>query len=190
MNKIAIGTGVVIVIAGLMLLTQSPAGISGGTVTTSSSFAAKSYNVSFAAENADIIVRGTVTDIGEGRWPTETGAKPPTVTEDDMKGIYHPVTIQVAETLKGPERSEITLRVGTGTVGNYTHRDPSAPSYREGEQVLVFVQEWNGHHRTLWKELGTFNIEQDVIDRGDVPDGYRSRINVSDLLMELRARYG
>lgn len=99
------------------------------------------------------------------------------------------MSFDIDEVLKGPETESIDLRVSGGKIGRYTAKVIDAPQFVEGEQVLVFVQKWDGYYRPLWKKHGVFSLEQDIVKRPSVPDEYQQKVDMSTLLDSLRYKY-
>ena len=77
-----------------------------------------------------------------------------TVSEDDGDRV----TISVDETIKGPVKSSVRLWVRTDLA--------SEASFENGEEVLVFVQEWEGHYQLEGQKYGKFDPaeNQDLIE--------------------------
>lgn len=149
------------------------------------------HNLTHNANKSDFIVTGTVADVGGGKWGTPSGERPEgEIGLKEIEGIHHVVTIDVNETFKAPEKDRIRIRVNSGSKGLYLHENRYAPDYNEGEEVLVYVQRWEGNYETLNMKYSKFNIDQEVIRKPDAPEKFRQRIKVSELLGNLRERYG
>lgn len=58
---------------------------------------------------------------------------------EGRRGIETLVTIEVEDSLKGGAVSEITFRVPGGRMGPYRSFMPGAPSFAEGDEVIVFL---------------------------------------------------
>ncbi len=73
-----------------------------------------------------MIVRGRVTGL-DAQWT------------DDHRRIETVVTLQVAESLKGDPGGQVVFRVPGGQLGRYRSVMPGAPSFRTGEEVVLFL---------------------------------------------------
>ena len=56
------------------------------------------------------------------------------------RSIESVVTLQVAATLKGEQRSAVVLRLPNGRVGRYRRIMVGAPELNEGDEVVLFLQ--------------------------------------------------
>jgi hypothetical protein len=75
---------------------------------------------------ARAVARGQVVGL-ETRWA------------DGRRRIETVVTIEVAEYYKGDLGTRVTIRVPGGDLGRYRTLMPGAPSFREGEHVVLFL---------------------------------------------------
>ena len=79
-------------------------------------------------------------------------------------GIYTFVTIAVNEYLKGGRRSVLTLRILGGEAEGYRLVVPGSPTFRLGEEVLVFTDGGAGRIPTvLGMAAGKFALERDPV---------------------------
>jgi hypothetical protein len=78
------------------------------------------------SRRADAVIRGTVLR-SESRW------------SGDRRRIFTEVEIQVAETLKGSARKTVLVRQPGGVVGNIGQRVDGVASFKQGEEVVVFL---------------------------------------------------
>jgi hypothetical protein len=78
------------------------------------------------ASSADAIVHGRVASV-EARWM------------EGRRRIESLVTIDVAEYLRGNLGSPLTVRVPGGELGGYRSVFVGAPTFREGDEVILFV---------------------------------------------------
>lgn len=138
-------------------------------------------NLSGLGNESGLVVVGRATGIGAAEWNTSSGERPETVGPGST--VYHTVSFEVGEVLKGDAGSSVTVRVEGGTVGNVTLRVVSAPEFRVGERVVLFLEPVDseyGEYTVTDMEHGKLPIEDGVIRR-DVPEGYRERIKLSEL---------
>lgn len=129
------------------------------------------WNISYLANNSDLVVRGTVTEVHKSQWSTSDGERP---EEIDRNTIYHTVDVDVERTLMGEEVNNLTLRVSGGTVGNSTMISSDSPSFVEGDEAIMFVEYENGHYETFGKAHGVFYISGDEAVRRKAPLEYRT----------------
>jgi hypothetical protein len=76
------------------------------------------------ARGAAVIVRGTVVDVRSG-WM------------DGRHRVSTTVTLQVAESFKGGLSGRVSFQVPGGVVGRYRSVTIGAPSFNQGEEVIV-----------------------------------------------------
>jgi len=72
--------------------------------------------------------------------------------------IWTTLKIQVSEYIKGTGSSVITFRVPGGTVGDTTLYVSDAPQWKEGEEVLLFLNPGNYYPVVGWFQ-GKYRIE-------------------------------
>lgn len=102
-------------------------------------------------ELSDTIVRGTVVKVEARLHP-------------EHQFIYTYVTVRVDEPLKGLATSgqEIVLQELGGRVDRTIHHVPGVPDYREGEQVVSFLENHvGGFYRTYGMIQGKFSVASD-----------------------------
>lgn len=73
-----------------------------------------------------VIVRGRITGL-DAQWA------------EGHRRIETVVTLQVAESIKGEAGGEVVFRVPGGQLGRYRSVMPGAPSFRTGEEVVLFL---------------------------------------------------
>jgi hypothetical protein len=78
------------------------------------------------ARAASAIVRGTVVDV-RCDWA------------DDRRRVETIVTLRVSESLKGDMRGLVSVKVPGGVLGRYRSITIGAPSFRPGEEVVLFL---------------------------------------------------
>jgi hypothetical protein len=78
------------------------------------------------ARSATAIVRGTVVGV-RSEWA------------DGRRRIETVVTLRVSETFKGEMRGFVSVKVPGGVMGRYRSVTVGAPSFREGEEVVLFL---------------------------------------------------
>jgi hypothetical protein len=90
---------------------------------------------------SDTIFIGKVKEILPGRWNTIDGKEPATDVEiDPFDLIYTDIIISVDKYLKNPLSSkEVIVRVVGGTIGNVSMEAEFEPSFKNGENVLLFL---------------------------------------------------
>jgi hypothetical protein len=76
------------------------------------------------ARGASVIVRGTVVDV-RAAWA------------DGRRRVETVVTMAVAETFKGGVADRVSFEVPGGVIGRYRSVTIGAPTFREGEEVVV-----------------------------------------------------
>ncbi len=78
------------------------------------------------ARSATAIVRGTVVGVSSG-WA------------DGRRRVETVVTLRVGESLKGDLRGVVSVKVPGGVVGRYRSVTVGAPSFQQGEEVVLFL---------------------------------------------------
>jgi hypothetical protein len=78
------------------------------------------------ARGAAVIVRGTVVEV-RTEWV------------DGRRRVETIVTLQVSETLKGDMSGRLSFKVPGGVIGRYRTITIGAPSFRQGEEVVLFL---------------------------------------------------
>jgi hypothetical protein len=78
------------------------------------------------ARAASAIVRGTVVDV-RSDWA------------DSRRRVETIVTLRVSESLKGDMRGLVSVKVPGGVLGRYRSITIGAPSFRQGEEVVLFL---------------------------------------------------
>jgi hypothetical protein len=78
------------------------------------------------ARSATAIVRGTVVDV-RSEWA------------DSRRRVETVVTLRVGESLKGDMRGLVSVKVPGGVLGRYRSVTVGAPSFHEGEEVVLFL---------------------------------------------------
>ncbi len=119
------------------------------------------WNISYLANHSDVVVKGTVTGLGASQ-----------AKENGM--IYHPVEVDVEKTLQGEELQNLELRVEGGTVGNSTMISQDSPSFAEGDEAIMFIEEENGYYEVFGNSHGVFYISGDEAVRRKAPPKYRT----------------
>lgn len=75
---------------------------------------------------ADVVVYGRVADI-HGQWTA------------DRQGIESLIRLDALQVIKGRAREQVSFKVPGGEAGGRIHLLPGAPSFRDGDLVLVFL---------------------------------------------------
>jgi hypothetical protein len=78
------------------------------------------------SRSASVIVRGTVASV-RSEWA------------DGRHRVETIVTLSVGQTLKGSAASSVSFKVPGGDMGRYRSVMIGSPSFREGEEVIVFL---------------------------------------------------
>jgi hypothetical protein len=87
--------------------------------------------------DSSVIVRGHVTDVR--------------AVADRDRGIETIGTIAIDETLKGPVRDFVSVRLPGGTIGRYRWTMVGAPSLQSGDQAIFFLKQ---DAATFWRPVG------------------------------------
>jgi hypothetical protein len=100
---------------------------------------------------AECVVVGTVKDT-QSHWDSQRTA------------IHTDVAVSVEHSFKGcSDQQEIVVRVPGGTVGEITVDVPTAPSFQNGERVVLFLEHEGDALSVLGGFQGKFSIEQDTV---------------------------
>jgi hypothetical protein len=94
-----------------------------------------------------------------------------TARYDANKEIYTYVTLRVLEPVKGPKADAvITIRQLGGTVGDVASIVPGTPSFRQGEEVVVFLTKNDaaGYPWVMGLQQGKYNVSADEKGRKSV----------------------
>jgi len=78
--------------------------------------------------------------------------------EWEGKNIYTYTTIQVRESLKGARSASLTVKQLGGTVGDVGQEVSGTPRLRQGEDVVLFLIQWQGAYWVHSIVLGKFSI--------------------------------
>jgi hypothetical protein len=80
--------------------------------------------------------------------------------EPGPAGIYTRTTLKILEVLKGPASGELVVRQAGGTLGTESVELVGDAEFRDGEQVLAFLDCRRGDHCTLiGLSQGKFHLE-------------------------------
>jgi hypothetical protein len=85
--------------------------------------------------------------------------------DESGKEIYTYVTLRVVEKVKGKkDRETVTLRQLGGQVGNIASIVPGMPSFKKGEEVVVFLTEEDtaGYPWVLGLQQGKYSVVSDA----------------------------
>jgi len=82
------------------------------------------------ARNATLVVRGTLGPVTSA-W------------DDDREVIYSTATLRVGRYLAGTGPRTLQVREVGGTVGDYTQEAIGFPALREGQEVVLFLSQWD-----------------------------------------------
>ncbi len=153
-----------------------------------------SPNATRATRQATLVALGTVRQVLPARWNTSGGGRPANPHSQESRQrdtIFTPVVVQVERYLKGSRpQPQVHLFANGGTVGRDSVRysGPVTYTFREGERVVVFLQE--DQLDPAAPDGGPFWLLIDqryLIDRGDqATDGVRT-ISLQQLLDEIAA---
>ncbi len=88
--------------------------------------------------------------------------------------IYTRATIRIIESLKGEKDVEVEVTLPGGTVGDQTMRMSEAPSFTEGESVILFLKN-SGNRLAGWFQ-GKYVVVDGI--------AYQSAPNCGTLIME------
>lgn len=95
--------------------------------------------VPFLWNQSDVVVRGTVEEVGESRWSTESGERPWSLDPLESHLIYRSVEVNVSETFKGNASGTIRVLAEGGSRDGYTLLFNDMSSFTEGEEVVLFL---------------------------------------------------
>lgn len=102
-----------------------------------------------SAEQADVVVLGTVKKVGPARWDTPDGTRPANPWAQNNKySIFTPVVLSVEQYLKGTQPGgEVTIYAVGGSVGldHVEYASNDLYKVQEGDRVIVCLsrsQEW------------------------------------------------
>lgn len=108
------------------------------------------------------------------------------VWNSDKSGIYTFVTIRVDDLLKGAEyQSEIIVKHPGGEVGNVGEVYSHIPTFRNDEEVLVFLKKssLDGSMRVFGGDEGKYSFFEDKLTKEKLTSG---NIRKSELQKEIR----
>lgn len=88
--------------------------------------------------------------------------------------IYTRATVAITDNLKGVKNAEVEVVVPGGTIGDQTMRMSEAPSFSEGESVILFLKD-SGNRLAGWFQ-GKYVVVDGV--------AYQSAPNCGTLIME------
>lgn len=101
------------------------------------------------AAHADLVVRGSVSQV-QSFW------------NDKHTKIFTKASITVAETYKGNKASSVDVLQLGGIVGNVKMTVEGALGWKEGEEVLLFLEPYaQGTHQVTGLSQGKFAVERD-----------------------------
>jgi hypothetical protein len=98
-------------------------------------------------QDSSLVVRGTVKKT-KAMW--------------SGKRIVTEVTLSVSSSLKGSPGAEVTLYTPGGVVDDIGMKVSGAPTFKEKEEVLVFLQARKGNYSVLGLGQGKYNITVDA----------------------------
>lgn len=147
---------------------------------------------------ADLVVTGEVTDVGESRWSPETSATP---WKRDLIDVYHPVKIRIDRVLGSNlnrtslpvNGSTVTVRVFGGRIySDAEANDTDAARFEENEQALVFLNRVgnSSHYRVQSFHCGKFTVRRDTALRPRIGSQYRKEIPVQEIVDTVKQRTG
>ena len=90
-----------------------------------------------------------------------------TARYDANKEIYTYITLRVLEPVKGPQKDDvITIRQIGGVVGNIASIVPGTPTFKKGEEVVVFLTQKDaaGYPWVMGLQQGKYSVSLD--DKG------------------------
>jgi hypothetical protein len=106
------------------------------------------------ARKADTVILGTVTH-QESAWDPQHTA------------IYTDVTLVVERVLAGAPTEVATLRVLGGSVGDIGMRTSNDAVFREGEQVIVFLDMSAAPSTVVGMQQGKFTVNDNTVTGAD-----------------------
>jgi hypothetical protein len=113
------------------------------------------------SQGAETIVLGTVTD-QISAW------------NDLHTAIYTDVRVEVEEAIKGAVGPEVTFRITGGEVGEIGMRTSTAPTFRKGERVVVFLHTSGSTIQLFGQQQGKFTVSDGTVTQAGqvmpVPD--------------------
>jgi len=98
------------------------------------------------------IVHGRISDV-RSEWA------------DGRRAVETFVTIDVTEYMKGSLGGTLTVRVPGGQIGRYRTIVVGAPSFREGDEVVLFLRSYNGVLSVVGLSQGAFRVVADDTGR-------------------------
>ncbi|HAG08521.1 MAG TPA: hypothetical protein DCK87_03000 [Desulfotomaculum sp.] len=96
------------------------------------------------AAEADLILTGKVTNM-KSQW--------------EGKKIFTYVTVEAKDFLKGAKKTEITIKVPGGTVGETACRVSHSPSFKKGEEVFLFLRTKDGCFEVAGAHQGKYTVK-------------------------------
>jgi hypothetical protein len=101
-------------------------------------------------QGAETIVLGTVTHQVSAWNATHTT-------------IHTDVVLEVEEAMKGAVGPEVTFRIAGGEVGDIGMRTSTHPTFRIGEQVIVFLHAEGSTAELFGLQQGKFTVSDDTV---------------------------
>jgi hypothetical protein len=123
------------------------------TLFSTSSAQQRALKVDELAKRAEVVAVGRVTEL-KSEW------------NQDQTMIFTRVTLAVDEYIKGGDRTSSLVTITTlgGEVGEVGEMYTHAPSFRQNERVVVFLQkDQRGEYRVSGGTQGKYNIEKDPV---------------------------
>jgi hypothetical protein len=92
--------------------------------------------------------------------------------------IYTYITVSVEDCLKGNKHCpEVTIRQEGGEVGGIGLKVVGAPEYKEGEDVLTFLEEYEpDHFKCVGMMQGKYTVEEDYVTKKKILVGGHDRL--------------
>jgi len=103
------------------------------------------------AERSDLVLRAEVSRVAVAAAPA------------DERRITTSVTLRVLQVLKGHAAAPtLTIRLLGGSIGRWTLAVPGTPSFREGEEVVVFLEATRDGFKPAGLWLGKYQVRRDA----------------------------
>ncbi|GCE15461.1 hypothetical protein [Tengunoibacter tsumagoiensis] len=125
------------------------------TVTMHTSWAEYYTSLKELKQHSDVVVRGTIAEIGTTYKPTDGP-------------VYTPVTVSITQIISKPQNEDIPAKISLVQTGgkykNVTYQVDDDPLFQKGEQVILFLKEYKpGKFRISGGPTGRFKIANGTV---------------------------
>jgi hypothetical protein len=136
-----------------LTVTTGTAGPPGTTSTTVTGGTPGKVPLPSLANNADVILVGTVTGV-----VTDQGRSP---------GIFTLVNLAVEQVIKGEIITEAIIKVPGGESGGIALNPTDVPAFKAGERVLVFLVKSDASFKVYAGYQGKYTIDNNIVGGGN-----------------------